>query len=106
MKSRTALRAALLSAALILGASACTVTANLTIPASEVATQAENAFKNDTGIIVELDCGPDRVDLVDGTKVECVASEPSTGKEFDAVVTLSGVDGTKYKLNVELVAER
>lgn len=107
MTSRTRRSAQLATAVLgVALMSACSVSVNLTGPASEIAAQAADALNAEHGWEITVDCGDGSVDLVDGTKVNCIASDPATGKEFDAEVTLSDVQGTNFHLSVELVAER
>lgn len=84
--------------------SACSVSAsaNLTVPASDVADVAASALEEQVGMRPEMDCGSGSVDLVDGTQVDCVLTDPTTGTEFDAPVTISDVDGTDYHVEVEV----
>lgn len=90
-----------LAAALLTG---CTVSAdaNLTVPASDIADTAAGALEEQIGIRPEMDCGDNQVDLVDGTVVDCVLTDPNTGSTFDAPVTIDEVDGTNYTVSVEV----
>lgn len=103
MRKRIAL--AVLVSVLSAGALAdCTVSAssNLTVPGSDISDSAAGALEEQIGIRPEMDCGDDQVDLVDGTVVDCVLTDPSTGSTFDAPVTISGVDGSEYRVSVEV----
>lgn len=84
--------------------SGCSVnaSANLTVPGSDIADSAAGALEEQIGIRPEMDCGDEQVDLVDGTVVDCVLTDPSTESTFDAPVTISDVDGTEYKVSVEV----
>lgn len=93
-----ALPVALAIAALAL--SGCTFTANLTVPASAVAKAAAGALETPEGLLPEMDCGEKDVDLVDGTVVECVLTDPTTSTEYDATVTINEVEGTDYRVDV------
>lgn len=106
MPTRTAARAASLIGGLALAAAlaGCSVTAsaNLTVPASQVADVAASALEDEVGIRPEMDCGDEAVDLVDGEVVECVLTDPTTSSEFDAPVTIEDVDGSDYRVDVEV----
>lgn len=82
--------------------SACSVTANLTVPASTVAAQAEQALEEQVGGEATVDCGSEDVDLVDGTTVDCVLTDETTGSQFDTVVTITDVDGTDFRIEAEV----
>lgn len=97
---RTAPALAPVALALALALSGCTFTANLTVSADEVANTAENALEAQVGSRPDIDCGADDVALVNGTVVDCVLTDPATSAEYDAVVTISEVDGTKYRVDV------
>ena len=80
----------------------CTGSASLTVSAEAVAKQAAGALEAQIGSLPEMDCGDEQVKLIDGTVVDCILTDPATGSQFDAPVTISGVDGLKYKVNVEV----
>ncbi|MCB7135641.1 hypothetical protein [Cellulosimicrobium marinum] len=90
------LGAALTAAAL----GACSVSANLTVPASKIAEDAERALA-EIGE-ADVDCGDEAVDLVNDEVVECELTDPATGTVFDTTVTLSEVDGTDYHVDVKV----
>jgi len=98
-RSFASLALAATSIALLAG---CTASASLTVPADSVATQAAEALEAQIGSLPEMDCGEDAVKLIDGTVVDCVLTDPASGAQYDAPVTISGVDGLKYKVNVEV----
>ena len=98
--NRIALGAATLAVA-ALTLAGCTFSANLTVPASAVASQAEEALATQD-IVVTIDCGDDSVDLVDETVVDCLATDPATGTVYPAPVVIGDVDGGKYSISVEL----
>jgi hypothetical protein len=92
-----------LTAAASITLSGCTASANLTIPASEVATTAATALEESVGTRPEMDCGDDSVDLVDGTVVECELTDPTSGTVFGSTVTLSyDGEGTDYSVSVDV----
>lgn len=73
-----------------------------TVPADDVAELAEDALEEQVGQRPEIDCGSEDIEVVDGDEVTCTLTDPATGSEFDAVVTFSGVDGTDYKIDVQV----
>lgn len=93
---------AVVTAASALVLTACTFSANLTVPASQVATTAEDALEAQIGSRPEIDCGTDSVPLVNGTEVDCVLTDPATGERYEAPVTISNVDGSKFTVNVDV----
>lgn len=86
------------------GIAACSasVSANLTVPAAQVADTAEDALEEEIGRRPEIDCGSKQIALTDGEQVACVLTDPETGSLFDADVTISGVDGTDYIVTVQV----
>ena len=102
---RSGTRSAAVVAAALLGAgflSACSVSAsaNLTVPASKIAQDAETALA-EIGE-ADVDCGDATVDLVDGEVVECELTDPASGNVYGTTVTLSEVDGTDYHVDVKV----
>ena len=90
------------AAAAALALSACSVSANLTIPASSVAEEAERILEEQIGSRPEIDCGEEKIDLVNDTHEDCPLTDPATGTEYDMVATITEVDGTNYTLNVQV----
>ncbi|MBX3094690.1 MAG: hypothetical protein KF680_09195 [Cryobacterium sp.] len=92
------------TAALALGAlTGCTFSGSLTytVPASTIATQAEDVFEQTVGSRPSVDCGVEDVELVEGQHLDCVLTDPATGLRYEATVDLTEVDGTEYKITVE-----
>lgn len=93
----------LVAASLIaLTLSGCSVSANLTVSASKVAETAANALEEKVGARPEVDCGDKDVALVDGTVVQCLVTDPATKLEYDARATISGVEGTTFRVSVDV----
>lgn len=78
------------------------VSANPTVPANDIAETAADALEEQVGVRPDMDCGQDQVDLVDGTVVDCILTDPTTESTFDAPVTVSEVNGTDYTVSVEV----
>ncbi|MFF7291514.1 hypothetical protein ACFY9N_03175 [Microbacterium sp. NPDC008134] len=98
-------RLALLAAAAGLLATAltgCTFSASATASPDEIASLAEDALEAEVGQRPEIDCGDDSIPLEQGSVVSCLLTDPSTGSEFDADVTLSKVDGTNVTVSVQV----
>lgn len=98
-------RLALLAAAAGLLATAltgCTFSASATASPEEIATLAEDALEAEIGQRPEIDCGEDSISLEEGSVVPCLLTDPATGSEFDADVTLSKVDGTNVTVSVQV----
>ena len=83
-----------------LALAACSVNANLTVPASKIAQDAEGALA-EIGE-ADVDCGEENVDLVDGEVVECELTDPASGNVYDTTVTLSDVKRTQYHVHVKV----
>jgi hypothetical protein len=82
--------------------SGCSFHANLTVPATSVATATAEALLTATDYDFEVDCGDDNVDLVDGTEVECTATDPANSREYEVTSTINEVDGTKYTVSTHM----
>jgi hypothetical protein len=89
-------------AASLLLLSGCSFSANLTVPADKVAETAEDALEAEIGARPDIDCGTEAIDLVNGTVVDCLLTDPASGAEFDATVTIDDVEGTNYTVNVKV----
>lgn len=87
-------------AAFALLLSGCTFTANLTVPPGSVATAAEDALEAKVGYRPVIDCGDKDVNLVNGTKVDCVLTDPATSIEYDAKVVIGEVKGLDYRVDI------
>lgn len=91
-------------AAAVLGLTGCTASANLTVPASQIATQAAAELQKQVGTPnpPDLDCGTDSVDLVNGTVVNCTLTYGDDGAKYPTTVTISEVNGTNYHISAEV----
>lgn len=97
---RTRLLAPALLLTLAIGLTGCSFTPAITIPGSTIAGQAEEALASQIDNFT-IDCGEDAVTLVDGATVDCVLSD-SAGATYAAVVTISGVNGVQYQIDVHV----
>ncbi len=98
-------RLALLAAAAGLLATAltgCTFSASATGSPDEIATLAEDALEAEIGQRPEIDCGDDSIPLKEDSVVPCLLTDPASGAEFDADVTLTKVDGTNVTVSVQV----
>lgn len=84
--------------------SGCSFSANLTVSAASVAKAAEDALEAQVGSRPDIVCGDAdaKVDLVNGTVVDCVLTDPATTSVFDAQVTIDKVEGTNYRVDVQV----
>ncbi|MGO1320008.1 MAG: hypothetical protein ACTII7_04295 [Galactobacter sp.] len=104
-RSLTSIAAAAMAAAAILSLSSCAeakVEITRTISADALADKAAEAIGNEVGQEAQADCGTKAIKLIEGNVIHCKlgpASDPSV--VFDATVTLTKVDGTKYKIDVK-----
>jgi hypothetical protein len=98
------MRPMLAAAALLLALTGCSVHANLTVPASEVATQAAKLLQKQVGskTAPSVDCGKGDVDLVVGTKVDCTLTDPVDASKYDTMITVTKVKGTDYSVHVKV----
>lgn len=82
----------------------CSFSSNLTTSAASVAEQAAQALQDQLGTDTapEIDCGEEAIDLLDGTVVDCLLTDPSSGLEYDTTVTLSDVDGSNFHIDVQV----
>ena len=99
-KSLTALSAVLVFAGLA-GCSA-SASASLTVSADQLARTAEDALESEVGARPEIDCGDEQIRLKNGEEADCILTDPTTGTQFDADVTISEVEGTDYVVNVQV----
>lgn len=93
------LAAAIVSVGILSG---CTAAATYTVSPEDLATTAENALEEQVGSRPDIDCGTEDIDLVKGTVVPCVLTDPASGDEFDAPVTIEEVDGASYTIGVQV----
>lgn len=77
-------------------------TANLTIAAEDVADLAAEALEAQWGALPTVDCGTGSVDAVVDTVVDCTATNPNSGLDYPATVTITEVNGSDYTIGVEV----
>jgi hypothetical protein len=94
------MRARAFALLVVLGLSGCALTPAISIPGATIAGQAEEALASQIDNFT-IDCGEDAVSLVDGATVDCVLSD-SAGATYAAVVTISGVNGVQYQIDVQV----
>lgn len=70
--------------------------------AEHFATSTEDTLEQSVGSRPQVDCGTDAIPLVNDTVVNCVLTDPATGTQYDTAVTISGVDGTDYHIDVQV----
>ena len=85
---------------LALALSGCAFAPAISVPASTIAGQAEEALASQIDNFT-IDCGDDAVALVDDATVDCSLSD-SSGAIYAAVVTISGVNGVQYRIDVQV----
>lgn len=83
----------------------CSFSGTPTANAVDVAATAADALEQQVGSRPEMDCGTETIEIVNGTVVNCVLTDPETGLTYDAPVTISDVDGLDYVVNVNVAAE-
>lgn len=89
---RSAAPAVILLAAFALAG--CTFSAGPTISPETVADLAATTLEREVGQRPEMDCGDKQIAFAAGTEVVCLLTDPSTGTQYDATVTLESVEGT------------
>lgn len=95
----------LLVAATAILLTGCSLSTTPTADPADVAATAADALEQQVGSRPDMDCGTRSVQIVDGTVVECVLTDPATGLEYDAPVTISDVNGLDYLVSVQVAAE-
>lgn len=102
--TRAASAALLLGAAIALGGCSFSIgNAHPTsVGSSQVEGLAEDALEAQVGTRPSIDCGADDFALENGSSRTCVLTDPSSGTQYDADVTLSDVDGTEFHVDVEV----
>ncbi len=99
MRAACALFPALVAVALLAG---CVQAPVLTVTAAEIADTAETALEQQIGSRPTMDCGTDDVELRKGETVDCILTDPETGENFEAPVTIAKVEGTEYSISVRV----
>ncbi|MFC3493706.1 hypothetical protein [Glycomyces rhizosphaerae] len=87
-------------AALAFALAACSFEA--TVTGEEVADAAADALEEQVGDQPEIDCGDDSVTVAEGKEVDSVLTDPATGTEYDATVTITEADGAEWKADVQV----
>ena len=77
-------------------------TATLTAQAEDIATTAENALEEQVGSRPEIDCGTGEIELKVDLVVDCVLTDPATGEQFEAPVTIEAIEGSTYTVGVKV----
>lgn len=104
MQTRFIFAGAVLASLLAPALAGCTVTTSLTVDSSNVENAAARALEKQVGSKPTIDCGSKQIDLVDGTTVHCTVGAPGDSTEYDSVVTISDVHGTKYHVEIEVAS--
>ncbi|GAB3225960.1 hypothetical protein GCM10027447_15790 [Glycomyces halotolerans] len=97
--------AALPLALAFIGVSACTAEAGPTVSGESLAEAAEDALEAEIGSRPDIDCGDEAIIVSMDKEVECLLTDPSSGNEYDATVTFTGVDGDSWDIGVEVASE-
>lgn len=87
-----------------IGLTGCSVHASVnhtTTPAGLERVVADSLEKS-VGQRPEVDCGDDTIDLRDGNVVHCDVNTKGYDTKYDATVTISDVDGSKYSVDVSV----
>lgn len=90
-------------AALVLGLSACSVSAVVgdEIEADEVAEEAESALEAKVGTRPEIVC-PEDLPAKKGESIRCTLTDPASGTEYGLTATVTSVDDGTSKLGFEV----
>jgi hypothetical protein len=92
-------------AAVALTLSGCAFSFTPQIPevaGADVATSVADKLEEQIGTRPDVDCGDDAVKLEVDTTLTCLLTDPSTGLEYDVVVTFTEVDGTDYAFSFKV----
>ena len=82
--------------------SACSFEAGPTVSGEELAEAAADALEGELGSRPDMDCGDEDIIVSVDKEVDCTATDPATGTEYDATVTFTGVDGDEWNIAVEM----
>lgn len=94
---------AVTTASLALGG--CTVTVSgghTTVGSAKVADTVEGILEEQAGRRPDVDCGVDDFALEEGETRTCTLTDPESALEYDAVVTLSDIDGADFRVDVDV----
>ncbi|NLA65438.1 MAG: hypothetical protein GX862_05835 [Leucobacter sp.] len=97
----------LLLSSLLLGVvagsmSGCTISTSLTVAPTQVAEAAATALEETVGVRPKMDCGDEAIELAEAKTIVCLLTDPSTGTQFDSMVTFREVAGGDFKVDVEV----
>lgn len=73
-----------------------------TVGSAKVADTVETILEEEVGRRPEVDCGVEDFALENGESRTCVLTDPETGLEYEASVVLADVDGTDFRVDVEV----
>ena len=76
-----------------------------TVDPDDIADTAETALEDEFDTRYRVDCGDDEVSLVEDEQLDCTATNRNTDLEYDAEVTITGVSGASFEIEVELADE-
>lgn len=74
----------------------------LTVPPEDIETLAADKLEEQVGLRPTIDCGDDVVTVEADTSVTCLLVDPSTGLEFDTVISFTEVDGPNYAFDIKV----
>ncbi len=80
----------------------CTQAQTYTADRADIANTAENALEEQVGARPDIDCGEGSIDLVKGTVLDCVLTDPATGDQYESPVTIESVDGANYTIGIQV----
>lgn len=75
------------------------------MPAADLAELAEDALEAKIGSRPDIDCGEDSIVVTKDKQVTCLLHDPASGKQYDATVTFTSVEGEKYSIDVQVASE-
>lgn len=75
------------------------------VSSDKVSELAEDALEEQVGQRPDIDCGDEEFPLEDGATRTCLLTDPASGTEYDAEVTLSDVEGTTFHVGVEVATQ-
>jgi len=97
--------AALVTAAVLVGLSACSFSTTVTEKPENLAANVKGELEAQYDVQgIEINCGTDRISVVVDTVVVCTMTVTDDPDSYEVVVTITEVDGTNYKYTYELRA--
>jgi hypothetical protein len=73
-----------------------------TVGSAKVADTVETILEEEVGRRPDVDCGVEDFALENGESRTCVLTDPETGLEYEASVVLADVDGSDFRVDVEV----